>query len=257
MSIRYYKVGINNMMEIKECSGELHSSKEHLHGEMSVGFIEEGETNLTVNGMEYHMKSGEAIVIYPFVPHECRPVDINNWKFTMIYLGKELYEGLVSEESRKCAVSIKKLNHSEFNKVKEVILSIEENTSGYEEGKLENFVSEILENCDINIIKVESELLESIKKYIEENFLDDIKLEDIADNFHINKFLLIRHFKNKYNTTPLAYQIQLRVDYAKHIISEDMSFSEVALEAGFYDQAHFAKEFKKIYGITPGQYRDK
>lgn len=46
----------------------------------------------------------------------------------------------------------------------------------------------------------------------------------------------------------------LLIDYARHLLSKRLPISQVGLEAGFFDQSHFTRWFKKILGITPGQY---
>lgn len=115
-------------------------------------------------------------------------------------------------------------------------------------------LTEIFIHCDVNIEVVKDVELEEIRAYIEKNFLEQLKLEDLEKHFGFNKFRIIRNFKNKYNATPVAYQLQLKVNYAKHLINKNINLTEVALNAGFYDQAHFTNEFRKAYGITPKQY---
>lgn len=50
---------------------------------------------------------------------------------------------------------------------------------------------------------------------------------------------------NDFETTPNAYKNQLRLDYAKHLLLEKDKLSDVSVMSGFYDQAHFTREFKK------------
>ena len=84
--------------------------------------------------------------------------------------------------------------------------------------------------------------IQEINEYIKNNFLKEISLDYLQSVFKINKFVLIREFKRVYNTTPSAYQLQLKTDYAKQLFHKGDNFAEIALEAGFYDQAHFSKE---------------
>lgn len=255
MSIWYYKIGSCNLLEIKKCQNELQAYKDHLHEELSIGFIEKGATNLNVNGKEYYIKAKEAIVIYPFVSHICQPVDLTNWKFTMIYINKDFYKDILDDMDESHFIGIKKLKDEDYKKINDVINTIRGNESLVEkEEKIITLLTDIFINCDINIDVVKDKQLEEIRDYIEINFLEQLKLDDIEMHFGLNKFGIIRSFKNRYNTTPSAYQLQLRVNYAKHLIKENRNLVQVALNSGFYDQAHFSKEFKKAYGITPKQY---
>ena len=48
--------------------------------------------------------------------------------------------------------------------------------------------------------------------------------------------------------------MQLRVAYARKLIRDGESISEAALATGFCDQSHLSRTFKRIVGLTPGQY---
>lgn len=255
MSINYFKIGAADLVEIKICQDELHAYKDHLHEELSIGLIERGATNVNVNGKDYFIKAKEATIIYPFVSHKCQPVDLNNWEFTMIYINENFYKGMFDDFNEKHFLGIRKLEDEDYEKVKQMISILKSNKDLAEkEEAIVEVLTEIFIHCDVNIEVVKDVELEEIRAYIEKNFLEQLKLDDLEKHFGFNKFRIIRNFKNKYNVTPVAYQLQLKVNYAKHLINKNINLTEVALNAGFYDQAHFTNEFRKAYGITPKQY---
>lgn len=254
--IKYYRPEIFNRFEIKTCSNVLHSYREHVHEELSFAYIEKGTTILNVRGKDYYIEAGEAVIIFPYVSHRCQPVDINDWKFTMVYIGDKLYKQIINSIDKKSSIRIKKLNDFELNRVKQLLNYLENHTNIYNrEVKLINTLIQLFNTCHIDIQYQSDKKINSIKKYIEDHFLEEIRLKDIEDRFEVNKFVLIRNFKNKFNTTPSAYQLQLKINYGKHLLKDSDDIVDIALKSGFYDQAHFTKEFKKAYGITPLQYR--
>jgi len=257
MSLNYFKIGTSNLLEIKTCQDELHAYKDHLHEELSIGFIERGATNVNVNGKDYYIKAKEAIVIYPFVSHKCQPVDLKNWEFTMLYINENFYKGMLDGYNENHFLGVKKLEDEDYKKVKQMISTIKSNQGLLEkEEAIVEMLTEIFIHCDVNVETLKDGWLKEIREYIEGNFLEQLKLDDLEKHFGFNKFRIIRSFKNKYNVSPGAYQLQLKVNHAKHLISKNKDLVEVALNAGFYDQAHFTKEFRKAYGITPKQYRN-
>ncbi|TCO68800.1 AraC family transcriptional regulator [Marinisporobacter balticus] len=254
--IEYYRSKVLDMIEIKTCSDDLHSYKNHIHQELSIGYIQKGSTMLNINGKDYKIKAGEAVIIYPYVSHKCQPIDINNWEFTMIYIDNKFCKEIVGNLTIKNSIGVKKLGNDEFNKIKYIADILKSDVSRPDkEVALINIINEIFDTCEIDIQFQSSKKMNWIKKYIEHHFLDMIQLTDIEDTFNVNKFSLIRNFKSKFNTTPNAYQLQLKIDYAKNLIKKGGSIVDIALEAGFYDQPHFTKEFKKAYGITPLKYQ--
>ena len=68
---------------------------------------------------------------------------------------------------------------------------------------------------------------------------------------------LPRQFKAATGLPPHQYVILRRVERAKQLLQAgtDLSLAEVALHAGFSDQSQFSRHFKRLVGVTPGQFR--
>jgi AraC-like DNA-binding protein len=66
---------------------------------------------------------------------------------------------------------------------------------------------------------------------------------------------LIRAFKQHYGMTPHGYLINRRIQFARNQLRQGHLIADVALEAGFADQAHFQRAFKQYLAATPGHYR--
>ena len=81
------------------------------------------------------------------------------------------------------------------------------------------------------------------------------RLDGLTELFGVNKYAIIRKFKDIYHTTPGAFQLQLRVAHSKTMLAGGRSVQDVVCAMGFYDQAHFIREFKKMNGITPSSYQ--
>jgi AraC-like DNA-binding protein len=70
----------------------------------------------------------------------------------------------------------------------------------------------------------------------------------------LNRYELARQFRAQYGTSPYRYSLMRRLDLARNGLRGGMPPVEVALSAGFADQAHFTRMFGSTYGITPGRY---
>lgn len=71
----------------------------------------------------------------------------------------------------------------------------------------------------------------------------------------LTRYDLARQFRLMCGTSPYRYMLMRRLEFAREQIARSRPLSEVALEAGFADQAHFSRKFKATFGITPAQYR--
>lgn len=213
-------------IEIKQCIRKEQSYKKHVHKELSIGLIEMGATVVEFGNESYRFEKNDLIIIPPLLSHRCSPDDINQWQFIMVYIDPKYYE---------CKM--------EFTKVTKIQ---GEAVSGFLD-----FITSMSDG--MNSMRME-ELLD-IKEYIDYHYKEELSLYDLEKMFGINKFTLIRKFKTFFNTTPSAYKLQLKVAEAKKYLDKGVDVFEICEEMGFFDQSHFIREFKKMNGISPMEYK--
>lgn len=99
--------------------------------------------------------------------------------------------------------------------------------------------------------------LNKFEKHILPEHLRNGVLKDFSDSNSISQKSFISRFKRHYALTPGQYLRLRQVNYATKLIQtyEKASFTEVGAEAGFYDQSHFIRVFKRHHGCTPKQFR--
>jgi AraC family transcriptional regulator, chemosensory pili system protein ChpD len=94
---------------------------------------------------------------------------------------------------------------------------------------------------------------------LQDRMLNDLgvvpDLGHLAASEGISPAHLVRSFHQQTGLPPLAWQMQQRIGYARKLLRAGQPIIEVALEAGFADQAHFTKAFVRFMGMTPGQFR--
>lgn len=77
-------------------------------------------------------------------------------------------------------------------------------------------------------------------------------LEGIAG---LDRFSLARQFRRAYGTSPHRYHTMRRLQHARAAIQSGTGLAEAAAAAGFADQSHFHRQFKRAFGMTPGVWR--
>ena len=100
--------------------------------------------------------------------------------------------------------------------------------------------------------------LQNMKDYIDLHFSEKLTLDDLAEAFYINKFYLTRVFREQFGITVNSYILQVRITRAKQLLRfSDLSIEKIGQECGMSDANYFARMFKKIEGIPPGEYRKR
>jgi AraC-like DNA-binding protein len=92
------------------------------------------------------------------------------------------------------------------------------------------------------------------RAYLEEHSDEDVSLDDLAAMAGLSPFHLVRTFRAATGLPPHAWLDQLRVRHARRLLREGMPIAQVAATAGFADQSHLTRRFKRLVGVTPGQY---
>ena len=100
--------------------------------------------------------------------------------------------------------------------------------------------------------------LEMVEDYIRTHIGDPLTVEGLAKYVHLNPDYLTRSFKKKHNQTLINYITEQRMFLAKELLSKsNMSISMISAKVGYPNYSYFTKIFKKFYGVSPREYRQK
>lgn len=103
--------------------------------------------------------------------------------------------------------------------------------------------------------------LESAREYLHAHFDRSFQIGDVAEAVGVHPVHLARTFRRHYGTSPSSYLRRLRVNWVARQLAQvdeqmvDVPLSYLAEQAGFADQSHLTRLFKRQTGLTPGQYR--
>lgn len=103
---------------------------------------------------------------------------------------------------------------------------------------------------------VASDIVSQAVRYLEEHYSEPITLETLEELLACNSRMLLRKFKSEWNTTPIDYLIQFRMDKAKELLLHtQIPVKDIAVSVGYADHYYFSRLFKKHIGIPPVRYR--
>jgi two-component system, response regulator YesN len=131
--------------------------------------------------------------------------------------------------------------------------TLEELTGLFHEAKHE---CEIFLESESKHPHTDNELLDKALVYIHDHFTQEMTLQHVADHIHISRNYFSILFKRFMKINFIDYVIGLRINKAKELLSRtSWKVYEVAGESGFNDVKYFSKLFKKLTGLSPGDYR--
>ena len=94
--------------------------------------------------------------------------------------------------------------------------------------------------------------------FMNANFHRAIALDNIAEEVNISPAYFTHLFRTETGLTPIDYLIKLRLQKAgKLLATEFLSIKQVMASVGYNSKSHFARHFKRQFGITPSEYRNR
>lgn len=109
-----------------------------------------------------------------------------------------------------------------------------------------------------NDVAIDDEELQQILIYLFNNYNRKITISDLTKEFNINRTTLSEKFSNFIGESIITYLNKLRVKMASIILRDTkLPISEVMERVGFNDSTHFFRTFKKYFGVSPKEYREK
>jgi two-component system, response regulator YesN len=208
-----------------------------------------------------------------FNPHEkekelCRKLVMDTDE-SFLVLAEELFEWILSTSSELGEVKTKV--YSLLVAINRTVLpGVIESQSGYYnrlqpvksiEGLLsilKQITSEMKQELDLKQINQTGSLIEEVCRYIQSNYMKEIRLEEMANMIGYSSHYFSKMFKLHKKQNFIDYLIAVRVGKAKELLSDSrFTIKEIANFVGYEDQNYFTRVFKKIEDSTPSEYRNK
>lgn len=103
---------------------------------------------------------------------------------------------------------------------------------------------------------VDHPLVEQVTGYIETHLSQEITVEEVAEAVHMSKYHFLRKFKEITGMTVHNFIVNKRIIFACQAMAEGKNITESWQQTGFADYSSFLRNFRKIYGISPREYRE-
>ena len=237
----------------------------HSHETFSIGAIIGGRSTCLHGNKTRNVETGSIVIFNPEEVHACNPSGDSAWSYRMIYVDTSWLGALqhdlgfgrnrdfhtfstpVTEDSALFG-AYERFYHT---------LVFTHGDDLQKQCAAVLFFDEIHRRLNPSPAAEEGspDALVRAADYIAGNCTLPLKIEDICDAAQLSSSYLIRAFRKRYGMTPHAWMIDRRIRYARAQLRRGRPLVEVALDAGFADQAHFQRCFKRFVAATPQQYR--
>ena len=248
--------------EVLQGSYRNYEFAQHFHAVPAIGIVDRGTMSFHCQNATHILPPGAIFLLNPGEVHAPKPATENGWAFRVIYFENEFFRERAEDfgfsvpqfvapfaEDDALAASLLRLHYK---------LERDEDTLNVENDLAEVFTHlgerHIREPKNDSTIRDDRNKITLVRDYLDSCYWKNISVEDLTEIAQLSRFHLMRTFRRDVGLSPHAYLTQIRVEAAKKLLSEGSSIMDVANDIGFTDQSHFTRHFKRITGVTPGQY---
>jgi len=242
-----------------------HAYPRHSHDYFVICLIERGRQTFTHKGAKYFTPPGGVILINPGAVHTGEAADAQGFEMYSIYPTVSHMETAVYElTGRRQPLPFFKDVRIDDRWARNNILTLRKAISEpadpleCESRFLWTLTQFIKGYADVTHTEPklghEKRAVARARSYIEESFSQGISLKALAEHVALSPYYLLRIFHAEVGMPPYAYLESVRVRHAQRLIDAGKSLAQVAMEVGFSSQSHLTHQFKRIIGVTPGQY---
>ena len=237
----------------------------HAHETFSIGLITGGASEYLNGTKRQHVRAGSVVLMNPGDVHACNPLGDEPWAYRMFHvdcawlgrLQQELDGGAdAAFRPYAATASDDPALYAGLAALYDACVDPDLGALARQSAAVGFFTTlhETLQPVATPPAPADGQLRRAAD-YIEAHCMRSLKLEEICAAAGLSPSHLIRSFKARYGMTPHAWLVNCRIQLCRRRLKEGEPIADVALAAGFADQAHLQRAFKLHVAATPGQYR--
>lgn len=236
----------------------------HSHKHIEIDYVVTGRCMITTDNSNISLSTGESIVIasgtrHGFLVENAGKCRIRQFEFDGVIEEEQTAE-MLSGKDRPC---YKFTDCEEIGEALKQLCRYDEQTDVYGERlfllefrKLQLLLLRYRDASEKKGGYRYSELVESVLHVLDENYLREIRLEDLARKQYVSSSYLRRVFVREVGFSAMEYITVLRMERAKRLLKDsEKTISEVAADTGYSNLQHFSSQFKKKIGVSPTDFR--
>jgi AraC-like DNA-binding protein len=240
-----------------------HGFDTHRHDTYAIGLTDVGVQAFDYRGVAETSTSGKVVVLHPDEPHDGRAGTPDGFGYRIIYVAPaRIHEAARAICGRSCALPF-------VRKPVTVNETLASTIAGAfrlapEPLAIEALIlrlAEALLDADLSCgrgatpIRLDGGMLARARQFLDAETSRVIRSSELEEVTGLTRYELARQFRSAFGTSPYRYSLMRRLDCARAELRRNGSLADVALAAGFADQAHLSRMFKHAFGITPARYR--
>jgi AraC-like DNA-binding protein len=264
---RYWQHGAVPGVDLLRARYVTHRYWPHAHETFTVGVIESGVEEFEHSGELLRAGPGAVALLNPEVVHTGQAGVPDGWSYRVLYPAVGLVTGIAAELGAGCGTPSFPQPVIDDPRCARLLrsahLAAEHGDRLASSSLLRAALAGILaahatgagDRGGPRRCRAGSPAVRAVQDVLAGRLADPPSLDELAVATGMSPFALLRAFRAETGLPPHAYLNQLRVRLARRLLDTGLPPAAVAAEAGFADQPHLTRHFKRVVGVPPGAYQ--
>jgi AraC-like DNA-binding protein len=230
----------------------------HRHDTYAIGITTAGVQAFRYRGSRRICLPGQLHILHPDETHDGGPGTDDGFGYRIIYIAPDLVRQTLDGDALPfVADPVQPLSPPTWY-VASFLECIDEPTSDLARVEIAVVVADTLRwlsgRPDRRRVRIDSRAVELVRDYLATYARDQTPASMLEQIAGTDRFTIARHFRRAFGTSPDRYRTMRRLALARTGIESGLPLARAAADAGFADQSHMTRQFKKAYGLTPGRW---
>ncbi len=253
----------------------MHPVVYHSHPFFEIYFFISGHNRVVVDGLDVLLSKGNVLIFPPNVMHRNIQIDaLVPYERFYLYATRD-FLNTISTADYDIPETLEKITREDHycflireDDLEELVLLADQVIAGsdlqspsdrlinrYQFSTLLARALGMITSADVMAQSLYSSTMGSLIRFINLHAAEPLSLDDLADRFHVNKYYLLREFKNYTGISIHQYIIIRRIQVSQDMIRLGTKPKEACFQCGFTDYSSYYRAFRARVGKSPEQYR--
>jgi AraC-like DNA-binding protein len=239
-----------------------HRYPPHVHDAVTIAHVVKGAAGFDLEGRWHLAPAGSIFLIPPQAVHTGESANPGGYSYRVLYLKPEQ---LTERSGRELRLGLRRspivMRHPQLAQaLRSIHSTLRLSGAALEQGEALALVTRHVHDLTRSSwgrpepARDGHPAVQRARAYIHDRWREDFTLDQLAAASGVSPFYLSRRFRDQIGMPPSAYRRALRVQAAQRLLRAGTPPARAAAECGFYDQAHLNRHFRRVTGVTPGQY---
>ena len=231
-----------------------HAFEPHRHDTYAIGISLNGVLRFRYRGSSRICLPGQIHVLHPDVLHDGGPGTADGFSYRILYVEPALIRDALDGGELPFVADPVQNRAPATRRLASLLSDIDEPITDLSRVDIATIIADTLRSLSgarDRHISVDFRAVSGVRDYLATHPATQTPASTLEQLAGLDRFAIARQFRKAFGTSPDRYRTMRRLELARSAIESGAPLAQAAAQAGFADQSHMTRQFKRAYGLTP------